>query len=78
MQRYDKVKKSLITWTLIAIFCRAILGPDLTFIHFEMSQEDKKKRLLKRHEAMRDAEKFSDKLDVTIFPLFTVFPNDLI
>ena len=46
------------------MFCRDILGPDLTFIHFEMSQEDKKKRLNKRHEEITEAEKLTDQLDV--------------
>ena len=51
--------------TLInTMFCRDILGPDLTFIHFEMSQEDKKKRLNKRHEEITEAEKLTDQLDV--------------
>ena len=40
-----------------------------------MSQEDKLKRLNKRHEEMRDAEKFSDKLDVCIFLLIDGSPK---
>ena len=46
---------------------RDILGPDMTFIHFEMSSEDKKKRLTKRHEGMGEGgDKIVDMLEVTL------------
>ena len=45
---------------------RDILGPDMTFIHFEMSSEDKKKRLTKRHEGMGEGgDKIVDMLEVS-------------
>ena len=39
----------------------------MTFIHFEMSSEDKKKRLAKRHEGMGEGgDKIVDMLEVTL------------
>ena len=47
----------------IHICFREILGPDLVFIILDMSQEDRRKRVLKRHDGSEGA---ADLMDVRL------------
>ena len=46
---------------MLDIWFREILGPDLVFIILDMSQEDRRKRVLKRHDGSEGA---ADLMDV--------------
>ena len=46
---------------ILDICFREILGPDLVFIILDMSQEDRRKRVLKRHDGSEGA---ADLMDV--------------
>ena len=54
---------------------REWLGPDLIFVHLEMSQEDRRARVLGRHQGNTDA---ADLMDVNIRNIKNVTRNNII
>ena len=48
---------------LFLTFNREMLGPELTFVHLTMGFEDKRKRLMKRHEG---GETFVEMMEVIL------------
>ena len=57
------------------MFCiREILGPDLIFVILDMSQEDRRKRVLKRHDGSEGA---ADLMDVGLNIVLMILFNNI-
>ena len=59
--RYIHIDSGLIMRIFRTVFNRDILGPDLIFVILDMTQEDRRNRVLKRHDGSEEA---ADLMDV--------------
>lgn len=73
--RYIHIDSGLIMRIFKTVCNRDILGPDLIFVILDMSQEDRRERVLKRHDGSEEA---ADLMDVGLIIIKEYFKREFL